>query len=104
MGSCFTKKEPAQTEDQFVHSGNETEQCQSKSEKDSPTNVSEGTLHNTKMTFLDLPTEIIEKVFSYLAVTEVYCNLRSVCHRLRDIGDGYIQIGKHAKQNMSSKL
>ena len=56
-------------------------------------------LKNT--TFADLPPEIIEKVFTYLPITEVYLNVRNVCHRLCDIGDGYVQAGKHPKSNVS---
>ena len=56
------------------------------------------TLNRT--TFLDLPKEMIEHVFTYLPITEVYCNVRNVCRMLCDIGDGYVQTGKHMKSNI----
>ena len=45
-------------------------------------------------TLLDLPPEVMEEVFTYLSVQEVYHNVRNVCRRLCDIGDGYVQTGK----------
>ena len=54
-----------------------------------------------KTTFLDLPPELIEKVFTYLPITEIYHNVRNVCRRLCEIVDGFLQMGKHAKINIS---
>ena len=54
----------------------------------------------TLTTVTDLPTEMIEKIFSYLPAKEIYCNVRPVCHRLHDIADGYIPIGKQAAWNI----
>ena len=49
---------------------------------------------------LDLPNEVIEKVLTFLPVAEVYSNVRNACRRLRDIGDGYVQAGKHTRWNI----
>lgn len=96
MGSHCTKKAQVQTEDQDL--GNEIELFQGENEKDLVTNtITKPELRIAKTTLLDLPPEIVEKVFTYLPAMEVYCNVRSVCCRLRDIGDGYIQTGNHAK-------
>ena len=46
------------------------------------------------MNILDLPTEIIRIVLDYLPDKDVYFNIRSVCHRLRDIGNDHVQLGK----------
>ena len=51
---------------------------------------------------LDLPPEIIEKIFSYLPAKEVYTNVRNVCHRLRCIADGYVHVGKQGERNTLS--
>ena len=93
MGSNCTKKDQSQNDDQDL--GNKAVHSEGENEKDSVTNtITNLKLHNVKTTLLDLPPEIIEKVFTYLPVTEVYSNVRMVCCRLRDIGDGYIQ-SKH---------
>ena len=75
-----------------------------KSENQSPTTniIKKPKLYNERTTLVDLPPEILEKVFAYLPVGEVYYNVRVVCRRLQDVVDGYIQTGKHAKQNIPS--
>ena len=102
MGKCVcTKKDDTQSEDNGVHLGNETESHQNQNESDSPKDIKKHKLHSMKTTFLDLPPELMEKILTYLPATEVYCNVRNVCHRLLDIVDGYIQAGKHTKQNIA---
>ena len=51
----------------------------------------------SRTTLLHLPPEVIEEVFTYLSIQEIYHNVRNVCGRLCDIGDGYVQTGKQAK-------
>ena len=101
MASHYTKKAKkghAPTEDQDLE--NKTELCWGKNKNDSPeTNtIEQPKFHNAKITLLHLPPEILETVFAYLPVAEVYSNVREVCHRLQDVVDRYIQAGKRAKQ------
>ena len=44
--------------------------------------------------FLDLPEEVLRKIFVYLPEPVLHFLLRNVCRQLRDYVDGYIQYGK----------
>ena len=57
-----------------------------------------------KMNLLDLPTEILQKILTYLPDEHIYFNIRKVCHRLWDIADDYVQLGKYVLMNNESNL
>ena len=95
-GHC-TGKAQSQVEDLVIYLENKNEQHKTKYEGGTPNDSSKCKSQNDITTFLDLPPEIIEKVFTYLPATEVYCYVRNVCHRLRELVNGYIQAGKHTK-------
>ena len=93
MGCYPTKPAQPQTADQYL--GNGTERHQDNNERNFPTNmIRKPPSHDAKISLIDLPPEIIEKVFAYLPDAEVYRNVRNTCRRLRDIGmDIYSQVG-----------
>ena len=73
---------------------NETEIAYLKSENYCLRNRVKKLEHIVETNFLDLPSEIIEKILSYLPDKEICGNIRNVCQRLRNIADGYVHIGK----------
>ena len=48
-------------------------------------------------TILDLPVELLQRIFGYLTDVEVYVNVRCVCWGLRTCVEDYVQIGKKIK-------
>ena len=49
---------------------------------------------NNDIFFLDLPVEVILTIFSYMDDAGLFFNVRCVCHRLKDIIEDCIEIGK----------
>ena len=48
-----------------------------------------------KISFIDLPEEMIWFILSHLEDAELYFNVRCVCQMLQDIVEEYINIGKY---------
>ena len=47
-----------------------------------------------ELNILDLPEEVLRRMFSFLADAELHFNVRCVCRQLKHCVENYVQLGK----------